>query len=275
VSNGGSVYALAGGKGGVGKTTVVANVAVALAEKGFDVAAVDADLGMTNLASFLQVEADGGIHAVLAGEAALADVTVEGPAGVTVVPGGDELRVEGNPDPAELRSVVDPVSDRADVVVLDTGAGISHQNLVAYGLADAVALVTTAEELAVGDADKTARLAAKVHSPVLGTVLTRVDAATDLEPLVDRLDRAVIAAVPEYERPDPSEPVAFEASESSAAAEYDRLATTFAVCHRTRDLESAAREASEAVTLPARGESRGAGSRSILDGLLARLPLRR
>lgn len=268
---GGSVYAVAGGKGGVGKTTVVANVAVALAVEGFDVAAVDADLGMTNLGSVLRVEADGGIHAVLAGEARLADVTLEGPAGVRVVPGGDELRVEGSPDPAELRSVVNPLSDRADVVLLDTGAGISHQNLVAYGLADAVALVTTAEELAVDDADKTAELADKVQSPVLGTVVTRVDAATDLAPLVDRLDRDVIAAVPEYEHPGETEPIVTGRPDSPAAAEYARLGTTLAVCHRTQDLESAAREASEAVTLPAGGDATDPDSRSILGGLFARL----
>lgn len=269
---GGSVFAFAGGKGGVGKTTVTANVAVALAEMGFDVAAVDADLGMTNLGACLGVTAETGIHAVLAGETDVAEVVVPGPAGVAVVPGREDLAAAADADPANLRAVVEPLAERADVVLLDTGAGLSHQNLVAYGLSDAVALVTTADDVALGDTGKTGELADRVDAPVVGTVVTRVDPGTDLEWLGERLDRDVVAAVPRYESEAAPEPRVLEAPESPAAAEYERLATTLAVAHQTEDLDTAAREASAAVTVP-EPAGEGEAPAGVLGELLARIPL--
>lgn len=274
---GGSVYAIAGGKGGVGKTTVTANVAVALAEMGYDVAAVDADLGMTNLGAFLGIEVETGIHAALAGQAGVEDVIVPGPAGVAVVPGREDLAATADADPANLNAVIDPLTERADVVLVDTGAGLSHENLVAYGRSDGIFLVTTADDVAVGDAGKTGELADRVDAPVIGTIVTRVDADTDLASLGTRLDRDVVAAVPEYEVYDAAEPRVREAPDSPAAAEYERLANTVAVCHQTDDFGSAAREASRAVTLPAgpEPEKDGDAPQGVIEQLLARIPLAR
>lgn len=274
---GGSVYAFAGGKGGVGKTTTTANVAVALAQEGFEVAAVDADLGMTNLGAFLGIEAETGVHAVLAGEASVEDIVVEVPEGVAVVPGGSDLAATADADPANLTAVVEPLRDRADIVLLDTGAGLSHQNLVAYGLSDAVALVTTAKDVAVGDTGKTAELADRVEAPVLGAVVSRVQPGTDLGSLGDRLDRDVVAAVPEYDDPTAPEPRVLEAPDSPAAAEYERLANTVAVCHKTHDLRAAASEASAAVSVPAAAAPAEDGNprQGVLEDLLARLPIPR
>lgn len=285
---GGSVYAFAGGKGGVGKTTSTANVAIALSEKGYDVAAIDTDVGMTNLGEFLGVSCKGdGIHEVLSGKASVKDVVVRGPADIGVVPGCDRLDANADVDPSKLREAVDPLREIVDVVLLDTGAGISHLNLVAYGLSDAIALVTTADNIAVGDADKTADLADHVDCPVVGTVVTRVGADTDLRPLARRLDGDVLAAIPEYTPIDAPEPRVHQAPDSPAAAEYRRLATTMAVCHQTGDLDRAASEASDEVTLPGHtgtdaggptettddGSDGGASTGGVIQSVLSRLPI--
>lgn len=270
---GGSVYAFAGGKGGVGKTVTTANVGVALAELGLEVAVVDVDLGMTNLGQTLGVERDVGIHEALSGQASIGEVCVDGPAGITVVPGGDGLTARTDADPAALRSVVDPLRDAVDVVLLDTGAGISHQNLVAYGLSDGILLVTTADRVAVGDASNTQDLVGHVDVPVVGTIVTRVDEETEVAALTERLRTDVVAAVPEYEGVDVTEPRVLEAPDRPVAAEYRRLANTVSVCHQTGDLAAAATQASEAVAFPAgQGTEAGDdGSRSVIDRLLGRL----
>lgn len=268
------MYAFGGGKGGVGKTTVTANVAVALAEKGYDVVAVDVDLGLTNLGELLGVEASPGVHEILAGTAAVEEVVVEGPAGVGIVPGSDHMGAMAEADPANLRAAIDPLRETADVVLLDTGAGLSHQNLVAYGLADALALVATPDRLAVGDAGKAGELADRVDCPVLGTVLTRVDADADVEGISARLETDVVAAVPEYEDGDAPEPRVLTVPDSPAAAEYRGLATMLAVAHQTGDLRDAASAASQAVTLPAApSEAQDDGSEppGVVDRFLGRL----
>lgn len=236
---GGSVITVAGGKGGVGKTTVTANVGVALAEQGFDVAAVDADVGMTNLGRMLGLEPERGIHDVLADRADVDDVLQTGPAGLEVVPGEQGLPPAEAADPANLKRAVRPLQRAMDVVLVDTGAGVSHQNLVAAGLADGVVLVTTASSTALGDAGKAAELVDRVETPILGTVLTRATDQTDVEAAVEVLDEQVLAAVPAYPDALADEPRVLEAPESAAAGVYDRLATTIATCHESGHLEAA------------------------------------
>src|SRR6056297_213392 len=109
-----NVYAIAGGKGGVGKTTVVANVGTVLQQQGYDVAAIDADLAMTNLGELLDIEAETGIHHVLAGKADVESVLVDGPAGMDSHPGTAGLEEVGNADPANLKEVINPLRKSHD-----------------------------------------------------------------------------------------------------------------------------------------------------------------
>ncbi|TKX78428.1 cobyrinic acid ac-diamide synthase, partial [Halorubrum sp. SD626R] len=83
-----TVYAVASAKGGVGKTTTTAAIATILADAGADVVAVDADIGMANLAGAVGVEpGETTLHDVLSGRADPLDAVREGPAGLRVVPG--------------------------------------------------------------------------------------------------------------------------------------------------------------------------------------------
>ena len=116
----GQVYAIAGGKGGVGKTTTTANLAAAFAAAGYDAIAVDADLAMANLGPMMGVDPGAGptIHDVLAGEAALEDAIRTTDHGVDVVPGDRSLDGFAAADPAGLRGVVDALREGDyDVVV--------------------------------------------------------------------------------------------------------------------------------------------------------------
>jgi septum site-determining protein MinD len=222
----GYVFTIAGGKGGVGKTTTAINVGVALQDAGHDVVVVDADLGMANLGAMIGVEHEPSLHQVLAGKAAVSDAIVEGPGGITVVPGERNLEAFADADPAKLRKVVQALSTAYEIVLIDTGAGLSHETTVPLGLADGVLLVTTADDVAIGDTVKTAQLAARIEGEVVGAVLTRADDDTNVSDVADKLDLEMLAVVPEDQDATRDEPLILNDPDSYAAEAYRRLAST-------------------------------------------------
>ncbi|SMO37741.1 nucleotide-binding protein [Halorubrum cibi] len=174
-----TVYAVASAKGGVGKTTTTAAIATLLAESGADVVAIDADVGMANLADALgMVPGETTIHDVLAGRADPAEAVHDGPAGLRVVPGDPDLDAYAAADPAELAGVVEAFSD-ADYVFLDAGAGLSHDSTLPIGLADETLLVSTPDRSALGDTEKTRQLAERIGGHVAGAAITRVGGDED------------------------------------------------------------------------------------------------
>ncbi|SFH53907.1 septum site-determining protein MinD, partial [Halorubrum aquaticum] len=174
-----TVYAVASAKGGVGKTTTTAAIATVLAESGADVVAIDADVGMANLADALgMVPGETTVHDVLAGRADPSEAVHDGPAGLRVVPGDPDLDAYAAADPAELAGVVEAFAD-ADYVFLDGGAGLSHDSTLPIGLADETLLVSTPDRSALGDTEKTRQLAERIGGHVAGAAITRVGGDED------------------------------------------------------------------------------------------------
>jgi septum site-determining protein MinD len=222
----GYVCAIAGGKGGVGKTTTAINLATVAAERR-DVALLDADLGMANIGATLGVDPDGTLHDVLAGEASLADVIVDGEAGPAVVVGDRGLDAYAEADPAELREVVADLRADYDLVVIDTGAGLSHDGLVPLGLADGILLATTPDDVAVRDTEKTAALAERVGGSVIGVVLTRATPDTDVQRIAADLEYPVVGVVPEDSGVATRPPIVRSSDDAPAAAAFRRLGEGF------------------------------------------------
>ncbi|WP_232701701.1 MinD/ParA family ATP-binding protein [Halobacterium wangiae] len=235
VGGDGYVFAVASGKGGVGKSTTTANLGVALADDGFDVALVDVDLGMANLAGLLGVKPDTTLHDVLAGDASPAEATYE-TNGLTLVPGSTDLEQFAEADAKSLHRVVEYLRDRNDVVLLDAGAGLSYDIAMAMSVADGVLLVTTAELASLTDATKTGKLVTKLEKPVVGAVFTRTGDGgfDDVEGIAAALGttEAVTASVPHDDAVKlavrKSRPVVDLQPESPAARAYDRLAAKLA-----------------------------------------------
>ena len=146
---------VASGKGGVGKSNVAANLAVALGERGARVLLVDADLSQANLDLLLGVHPRFDLQHVLSGEKTPEEIVVTGPGGVRLVPAAS-----GAPDLAELDDYrrecllrgLSQLETDSDLVVIDTASGVSRQVTAFCLSADDVVVVTTPEMPAYSDA---------------------------------------------------------------------------------------------------------------------------
>ncbi|NGM68167.1 P-loop NTPase [Natronolimnobius sp. AArcel1] len=195
-----TVYAIASGKGGVGKTTTTVNIGTALAQAGKRVAVVDVDLGMANLAGFVSLTPDSTtLHDVLAGDASIEDATYRLADNIVAVPSGTGLDEYAEASPEGLGDVINDLRTAYDYVLLDVGAGISHETVLPLGLADAVLVVSTPEPAAVQDSKKTIELTARANGSVAGLVVTRTHPGSDIsyEEIAARLEIPLLGTVPE------------------------------------------------------------------------------
>ena len=220
----GYVCTVAGGNGGVGKTTTAVNLAAVLEAEGHDTVVVDADLGMPNVTEMLDVDHDGSLHDILAGRATVSETLTLGPGGMTIIPGEPALEAYADADPGKLRTVIRTLRRAYDVVVVDTAAGLRRENTVPLTLADGVLLLTTPDHVSLTDTDKTGQLATRVDSDIIGAVIVRVTAETALRDIDDSFDFPVVGAVPNELAVVGAEPLVAESPDSDAAVAYRQLA---------------------------------------------------
>lgn len=223
---GARVIAVTGGKGGVGKSTTTINLAVSLRMDGYAVVIVDTDLEMPNIVEMLGIEPTKTIHDVLTNRATTEEAIVELDDGFGVVPGDPTLAGFAGVDAGKLRSVVETLRETFDVVLLDTGAGLSYDDVMPLGLADEVLLVTSPDAAAVQNASRSEAFVRKLGQPLTGIVVT--NATGPVEGTVsETFDAEIIAVVPQdsavRESTAQGKPLEVFAPETEAAAAYRRL----------------------------------------------------
>ncbi|MFN3735178.1 MinD/ParA family protein [Comamonas testosteroni] len=149
------IIAVTSGKGGVGKTFVSANLAAALTRHGFNVLVLDADLGLANLDVVLNLYPKVTLHDVFTGRSTLEDAILTTPGGYSVLLAGSGM-IEYSRLTPEIRSqfmrTVELLRPRYDIILLDTGAGISDVVLFSVSLATEVLVVATPEPTSLTDA---------------------------------------------------------------------------------------------------------------------------
>jgi flagellar biosynthesis protein FlhG len=149
------VVAVTSGKGGVGKTNVTANLAVALAHLGRRVMVLDADLGLGNLDVLLGLTPSFSLADVLSGQRRLREVLVPGPGGITVLPAGSgfqNLTALSDHQIRELQSEMDELQEQTDILLIDTGAGIGRNVTSFATMAQDIIVVAAPEPTSLTDA---------------------------------------------------------------------------------------------------------------------------
>lgn len=147
--------AVTSGKGGVGKTNVVTNLAVAFRSMGREVLILDADVGLSNVDILLRLAPRHTIAHVLNGEKSLNEVIIDGPHGIKVLPAAFGAQELTNLDECQRMRLLDAFNaydGRLDVLLIDTSAGISG-NVAFFCIASQeIVVVTTPEPTALAGA---------------------------------------------------------------------------------------------------------------------------
>lgn len=159
------------GKGGVGKSNLVVNLALSLTQLGQRVIIFDADLGMANVDILLDMEPLYTLWDVVKGTRDLRDIMLVGPANLKVIPGASGFQELANMDSQQRNRLIERITwleGEADILLIDTGTGLSRNVLSFIAAADELVVITTPEPTAVTDAYGVIKVVAgrRLHSKV-------------------------------------------------------------------------------------------------------------
>jgi flagellar biosynthesis protein FlhG len=194
-----TVVAITSGKGGVGKSNIAVNLAAHLARVDKRVVLFDADLGLANADVLCNIELPCNLSHVVANKRTLAEALVPTPAGFRLVGGASGLARMADlsdRDRQRLVGALELLEYQADVILIDTGAGISPNVLCFTRAADEVLVVTTPEPTAITDAyavikvlSRGQREAADGESPRLNLLVNQCRSAEEARLVYERISR--------------------------------------------------------------------------------------
>jgi len=171
----GEIITIVSGKGGVGKTTLTANLGLSIKELGFSVLLVDADVAMSNLSLLVGVDNPPiTLHDVLLGSSSAADSTYEGPGGIKIIPSGLSISTYQRVDIERLVSVVKSLYNQYDYILIDAPAGIDKNVIAAMSASTQLLLITEPTAPSVADVFKVKIVAERLNLKVLGVVINKV-----------------------------------------------------------------------------------------------------
>lgn len=218
------------GKGGVGKTSLASNLAIALAEIGEDTIAVDANLTTPNLGLHLGTYlVSKTIHDVLRGKVDVKDAIYFHPLGIRIIPGSLNVNKIRKVDFNKLPEITLSLIGKADYVIMDCAASFGPEVISALAACDEVIVVTNPDLPSITEAFKGIKIAEEEGKKVLGVVVNRVKGkGLKKEEIEEILGVPILAEIPEDENVPKSisakVPVVTYRPNSPAAREIKKLA---------------------------------------------------
>jgi len=195
------VISLVSGKGGVGKTTLTSNLGIVLNDLGKKTLVVDGNITTPNISLHLGIPLYPiTIHDVLRGDAHISEAIYDHPTGLSIVPGSisiDDLdRININ----KLSESLDYLSKQADIILVDSPAGLGKESLKSIEIADDIIIVTNPNVPSVVEALKIKEIAKRMNKNVLGVVVNRVNkkkSELSEREIKDMLELPILTKVPE------------------------------------------------------------------------------
>ncbi|MGI6648215.1 MAG: MinD/ParA family protein [Bacillota bacterium] len=173
------IFAVTSGKGGVGKTNLSLNLALAMIEYGKKVVLMDADMGTANIDVILGVFPQYNLFHVAEGSRKLNEIILEGPRGLRIIPGVSGIRNLANLSTQRFEQLMAELREfeqNTELMIIDTGAGISDNVIKFLLAADEVVVVTTPEPTSLTDAYALIKIVAQENNnPTISLIINRVN----------------------------------------------------------------------------------------------------
>ncbi|WP_010249133.1 MinD/ParA family protein [Acetivibrio cellulolyticus] len=185
------VITVTSGKGGVGKTNITVNLAIALSEMGKRVTILDADFGLANIDVLLGIIPKYTLVDVIYDNKNIFEVLSEGPKNIRFVSGGSGVEELVKLDKVQLEKFLGNISllDKlSDVILIDTGAGLSDNVMSFVMAADEVLLVTTPEPTSITDAYALIKMVSnRDKDKKIKVIVNRAESANEANDILNKL----------------------------------------------------------------------------------------
>ncbi|MDR3356960.1 MAG: MinD/ParA family protein [Spirochaetaceae bacterium] len=186
------IITVASGKGGVGKTNLSVNMALAYARIGKKVIVMDADLGLANVNVILKMIPKWNLYHVIRRQKTMREILVETEYGISIVAGASGFSKIANLSVDQRTNFIEELEtlSSADIIIIDTSAGVSSNVLDFIAVADDVVIITTPEPTAITDAYGIVKIiATEIESVEMGLklVVNRVNNVTEAKKVADRM----------------------------------------------------------------------------------------
>lgn len=186
------VLTITSGKGGVGKSNVTVNLAIALSDMGYRVVVIDADLGLANIDVMLGMMPKYSLLDVIKNDKSIIEILSKGPKNVKFISGGSGAEELVRLNATELEVFIKNIGmlDKiADIILIDTGAGITDSVLRFVMAANDVILVTTPEPTAISDAYALIKaIGTRDDKKKINMIINKSDSAIEAQTVMQKLN---------------------------------------------------------------------------------------